>query len=60
MSVSISSAPKGSMKLLHWSAQDVADWVRAIELDSYVGGLENAGIHGAVMVSRAHRWSYTQ
>lgn len=44
------ASDRGSMKLLHWSAQDVADWVRAIELDSYVGGLENAGIHGAVML----------
>ena len=40
------------MKLLHWSAEDVANWVRAIELDSYVSGLENSGIHGAVMVSK--------
>ena len=41
---------QGSQKLLHWSAHHVEEWVRAIELDAYVEGLENAGIHGAVMV----------
>ena len=40
----------GSQKLLHWTAKDVANWIRTIDLDEYIGGLENAGIHGAVMV----------
>lgn len=45
-----SSPGTGSKKLLHWSSKDVSDWVRRIELDEYVTGLEEAGIHGALMV----------
>lgn len=44
------SPPSGSKKLLHWSAKDVAQWIRAIELEEYVEGLDEAGIHGAFMV----------
>ena len=44
------SPEAGSKKLLHWSSKDVANWIRSIELDEYVGGLEEAGIHGALMV----------
>lgn len=40
----------GSQKLLHWSAKDVCRWVCSIELDDYVGALNTAGIHGAVML----------
>lgn len=39
-----------SKKLLHWSMRDVVNWIRAIELDDYVSGLEETGIHGALMV----------
>lgn len=42
---------RGSQKLLHWSAKDVARWVCSIELDEYVGAMDTSGIHGAVMVS---------
>ena len=45
-----SPSEAGSQKLLHWSAKDVADWVKTIELDEYVGGLQEAGVNGAVMV----------
>ena len=45
------SADKGSQKLLHWTAEDLVNWIRSIELDDYVEGFENMGIHGAVMVS---------
>lgn len=45
------SPESGSKKLLYWSSKDIADWIRNIELDEYVGGLEEAGIHGAFMVS---------
>ena len=41
----------GSQKLLHWSVNDVVQWVRGIELDDYIGGFSNTGIHGAIMVS---------
>ncbi len=44
------SPPQGSQKLLHWSAERVVQWVRSIELEEYAEGLENLGIHGAVMV----------
>ena len=44
------SPESGSKKLLYWSSREVADWIRSIELDEYVGGLEEAGIHGAFMV----------
>ena len=37
--------------MLHWSAEDVVKWICSIELDDYVEGFENMGIHGAVMVS---------
>ena len=48
----LKEAPPGtsSKKLLHWSAKDVVNWIRSIELDDYVTGLEEAGIHGALMV----------
>lgn len=42
---------RGSQKLLHWTAKDVAKWVCSIELDEYVGTIDKSGIHGAVMVS---------
>lgn len=42
---------RGSQKLLHWSSKDVSRWVCSIELDDYVGAMDTAGIHGAVMVS---------
>lgn len=45
----------GSQKLLHWSAKDVANWVCSIELDEYVGAMDSAGIHGAVMVRCCHQ-----
>ncbi len=51
MKNSSSGRSHGSNKLLHWSAGDVEEWVRGIELDGYVGGLSGTGIHGAVMVS---------
>ena len=41
----------GSQKLLHWSVHDVIQWVRSIELEDYVSGLNGTGIHGALMVS---------
>lgn len=48
----LKEAPSGSRKkkLLHWSARDVANWIQSIELDDYAGGLEETGIHGALMV----------
>lgn len=42
--------PQGSQKLLHWTAQDVAGWLCSIDLDEYVGALQNRGLHGALMV----------
>ena len=41
---------RGSQKLLHWSAQDVMNWLHSIELDEYIEGFERMGIHGAFMV----------
>ena len=46
----------GSLKLLRWSAKDVAHWVCSIELEEYVGALETMGIHGAVMVSNTQQF----
>lgn len=48
----LKEAPSGGSKkkLLHWSARDVANWIQSIELDDYAAGLEEAGIHGALMV----------
>lgn len=45
-----SSSEAGSKKLLHWSSSDIVAWIKSIELDEYVGGLNEAGIHGALMV----------
>lgn len=42
---------QGSQKLLHWTAQDVKNWLWNINLDQYVGALDNVGLHGALMVS---------
>ena len=44
------AASRGSQKLLHWSAQDVMDWLQSIELEEYIEGFEKMGIHGAFMV----------
>lgn len=48
----IEKSRRGSQKLLHWSAKDVARWICSIELDDYVGSMDTSGIHGAVMVSQ--------
>ena len=42
---------QGSQKLLHWTAQDVKNWLWNINLDEYVAALDNAGLHGALMVN---------
>ena len=41
---------QGSQKLLHWSANDISQWLRSIELDDYASALDKMGIHGAIMV----------
>ena len=41
---------QGSQKLLHWTAQDVKNWLWTVNLDEYVGALDNTGLHGALMV----------
>ena len=47
---------QGSQKLLHWTAQDVKNWLWNINLDEYVGALDNAGLHGALMVNMHGNW----
>lgn len=51
MKESIAEKTQGSQKLLHWSANDVTQWLRDIDLDEYAAGIDRTGIHGAVMVS---------
>jgi hypothetical protein len=44
------AASQGSQKLLHWTAEDVKTWLWNINLDQYVGALDNVGLHGALML----------
>jgi hypothetical protein len=44
------AASQGSQRLLHWTAQDVKNWLWTVKLDDYVGALENVGLHGALML----------
>ncbi|XP_065898454.1 liprin-beta-1-like [Dysidea avara] len=44
------SSVKGANQVLLWPASRVHDWLKYIDLGDYIGHLEGAGLHGALMV----------